>query len=123
MVTAIVIPIIIIYFYWLTKKEHRRYTDDWQKVGIIPEESIIHGKVLSLYEEKERFYQNKFVHVVHVIIQVDYKKVHAKWKTPLIGPISTPTISVDDELNLYGQWDNDAFLFGRFDVTNHSTTL
>ena len=46
MVTAIVIPIICFYFYWLTKKEMRESQQKWLQLKTVAEEAVISGEIV-----------------------------------------------------------------------------
>ena len=60
MVTAILIPIVVIYFYWLSKKEMQANYEEWVKLEDISEEALISGKIIEAQEQKERFYYHRF---------------------------------------------------------------
>lgn len=113
MVTAIVIPIICLYFYWLTKKEMRENYQKWIKLNDISEEAIISGVIVHLSESKQRFYYHRYVHVLELTVRSDLKKWKVKKITPLIKEVQLPDLQIGEYVNLYGNWKEGYFLVNR----------
>lgn len=113
MVTAIVIPIVLVYFYWLTKKEMQENYDQWLKLEDIPEEALISGKIIEVSEHKERFYYHRFNHVSVLKIDTGGKKAVVKKLTP-IRKGSCPTVFMEgDSYHFYGNWKAGYFAINR----------
>jgi ABC-type bacteriocin/lantibiotic exporter with double-glycine peptidase domain len=121
MVTGIVIPIICLYFYWLTKKEMRESYEKWADLNNVPEEAIISGEIVHMSESKERYYYHRYVHVLDLTIQSSAKK---QWKvkkiTPLMKNASLPSLNIGDTVHLYGNWKEEYFLVSRIHVKEQS---
>jgi hypothetical protein len=73
MVTAIVIPIICLYFYWLTKKEMKEHDRTWITAGDVRHEAVLTGEIKSIEEEKERFYYHRYIYVQTIQLQTATK--------------------------------------------------
>jgi hypothetical protein len=113
MVTAIVIPIVLVYFYWLTKKEMQENYEQWIKLEDIPEEAIVSGKIIEVSEHKERFYYHRFNHVSVLKIDTGGKKVVVKKLTPLRKGSKPTEFKEGDSLHLYGNWKDEYFAINR----------
>ncbi|RSD28140.1 hypothetical protein [Mesobacillus subterraneus] len=113
MVTAIVIPIILAYFYWLTKKEMQENYQEWLNLEDIPEEAIITGKILEIHEHKERFYYHRFNHVTVLKIMTDSKQVTVRKVTPVRKGASIPIFQKGDVVHLFGNWKQGYFSINR----------
>ncbi|WP_160720208.1 hypothetical protein [Bacillus sp. USDA818B3_A] len=114
MVTAILIPIICLYFYWLTKKEMKEQDKKWLEVGRVRQESIVYGEIKSISEEQQRFYYNRRILVQTLTLQTDIKVIHAVKKTPLTANVKTDTFLVGTAIKLYGSWEGSSFIFEHF---------
>lgn len=123
MVTAIVIPIICLYFYRLTKKEMRESYIKWAELNNVPEEAIISGEIVHVSESKQRFHYHRYVHVLDLTIQSSGQK---QWKvkkiTPLMKEAILPFVTVGDKVHLYGNWKEDYFHVSRINVKTESIT-
>ncbi|KON89221.1 hypothetical protein AF332_22040 [Sporosarcina globispora] len=117
MVTAIVIPIICLYFYWLTRKEMRESYEEWDSLNTVPEEAIISGEVVHISESRQRFYYYRYIHVLELAIQSKEKK-YSKIKkiTPMMKSAKIPSVAIGDSVHLYGNWKDDFFQVGRIDI-------
>jgi hypothetical protein len=113
MVTAIAIPIVLAYFYWLTKKEMQENYEEWLKLEDIPEEAIVSGKIVEVHEQKERFYYHRFNHVSVLKINTGVKKVIVKKVTPLRKQASPPVFREGETVHLYGNWKQGYFSINR----------
>ncbi|PLR97409.1 hypothetical protein [Bacillus sp. T33-2] len=118
MVTAIVIPIIFIYFYWLTRKEIRENHEKWLQLEHVPEEAVITGKILELTEARERFYYHRFNHVLNIKVQTDDKILTVKKITPIREGATFPEITPGEHVRFYGNWKEGYFQVGRIEGKN-----
>jgi hypothetical protein len=123
LVTAIVIPILIAYFYYLTKKERKKYVEQWMNVGKVREEAWIKGKVIDIQEKKERYYHHYFIYVIDVTLQDGHKKIVARIQIPATEQIEPPTFSHGEDIICYGEWKNKLFMFEKFTLLNHTTEV
>ena len=114
MVTAIVIPIICIYFYVLTKKEMKKQEQKWLEIGQVPLESVISGKIKSISETKQRFYYHRFLYVQEIKLQTNTKLITAKKITPLTKGVIIDTFHSGEMIKAYGRWKNNQFYFNQF---------
>ncbi|SFA75950.1 MULTISPECIES: hypothetical protein [unclassified Bacillus (in: firmicutes)] len=122
MVTAVVIPIILVYFYWLTKKEMKNKEEEWLKIGFVKEEAYLSGKVISAQNEITRFYYHRQILVQELTLQCDTKIIKAKKKHPLSTNTKVETIPEGASVKLYGQWDKQSFLYNRLENSNAQPT-
>lgn len=113
MVTAIVIPIVLIYFYLLTKKEMQENYDEWLQLEQIPEEAIVSGKIIEVREQKERFYYHRFNHVSVLKINTGVKELIVKKVTPLKKGAVPPVFKEGENVHLYGNWKQGYFAVSR----------
>ncbi|MBN8199454.1 hypothetical protein [Bacillus sp. NTK034] len=114
MVTAIVIPIICLYFFWLTKKEMREGYEKWASLQNVPEEAIISGEVVQISENRQRYNYSRYVHVLELTIQTkNSTQSNLKKITPLMKNTIIPSVKIGDAVHLYGNWKDDFFHVGR----------
>jgi hypothetical protein len=121
-ITAIVIPILFAYFYYLTKKERRKYYEKWTRIRNVKEEAWVKGIIIDVQERKERYYHHYFIHVIDVILHVSDKKIIARTQLPATTMVEKPIFPKGDTIICYGQWRNGIFFFEKF-LTNHSTEV
>jgi hypothetical protein len=122
MVTAIVIPIICLYFYWLTKKEMKEHDRKWIAVGDVHHEAILTGEIKSIEEEKERFYYHRYIYVQTIHLQTATKLITAKKITPLTKNLIKESFTIGDVVRLYGSWGNNKFLFNQYTIEKKVTS-
>ena len=117
MVTAIVIPIICLYFFWLTKKEMREGYEKWASLKTVPEEAIMSGEVVQISESRQRYNYSRYIHVLELTIQTKSNK-HSNIKkiTPLMKNTRIPSVKIGDSVHLYGNWKDDFFQVGRIQI-------
>lgn len=113
MITAIVIPIVLAYFYWLTKKEMQENYQEWVSLENIPEEAIISGKIVEVHEHKERFYYHRFNHITVLKINTGSKEITVKKITPLRNSAVPASFKKGEMVHLYGSWKQGDFLINR----------
>jgi hypothetical protein len=119
MVTAIVIPIICLYFFWLTRKEMREGYERWANLSDVPEEAIISGEIVHLRESMQRFHYSRYVHVLELTVQTkSIKHSNIKKITPIMNKTQTPSIKIGDRVHLYGNWKDDFFQVGRIQIAH-----
>ncbi|MGN7298433.1 hypothetical protein [Ferdinandcohnia sp. SAFN-114] len=116
MVTAIVIPLIIVYFYVLSKKERKKYEESWKDLEKVNEEAVIKGRIISKNEEKQRYYYHKFVHVTELKIKTSTGIIKAKRIIPLRGEYKPAQINLGDEISCIGEWTKDHFQFNKYQI-------
>lgn len=113
MVTAVVIPLVLIYFYWLTKKEMQENYEEWVKLENISEEALVSGKIIDVHEHKERFYYHRFNHVSVLKVQTGVKELTVKKITPIRKGTVPPVFKVGEIVHLYGNWKKGYFAINR----------
>ncbi|MCM3600315.1 hypothetical protein M3175_06190 [Robertmurraya korlensis] len=117
MVTAIVIPIIIIYFYIISKRELQSHTEQWLALEQVYEEAIVTGKINQIKIRKERFYYHRYVHIVELTLINNQTTTIVSKITPMVkGIILTNDFQLGDEVRVYGNWKEDHFRFGRYEI-------
>jgi hypothetical protein len=118
MVTAILIPIICFYFYWVTKKDMKENEQKWINLTNIYEEAIVSGKIIQLEKTRKRFYYHRYINVLNIQLQTDTKMIHVKRVTPFTKQKDPINLKIGDHVRLYGNWHENEFQFLRFDIVN-----
>lgn len=118
MVTAIVIPIICIYFYFITKKELRESHQKWIQLKNVPEEAMITGRISNVNVSKQRFSYHRFVYVIDIKIQADHSRWDVKKMIPIDGNVQLPQLHQGENVRVYGNWKEDFFLVSRIEFIN-----
>ncbi|MGD6856183.1 hypothetical protein ACQCVO_13995 [Bacillus infantis] len=113
MVTAIVIPIICLYFFWVTRKERRKSEAEWRSIGTVPEEAVIEGKVTALSLEKQRYYHHLHVWVLEMRIQAASKTIIARKLQAADQGFRNSDIKEGGYVILFGKWQKDIFIVNR----------
>jgi len=111
MVTAIVIPIICLYFYWLTKREMKAQEQKWHSIGQVSEEYVVKGKVISVNGEKQKFHFSRHIYVYTLVILADRRRITAIKSFPVKGnQIPTLSVNTEDTVLVYGGWREHQFM-------------
>lgn len=118
MVTAILIPIIILYFYWVTKKDLKENEQKWNSLTHLHEEAIISGEIIQLAERKKRFYYHRFIQVIDIHLKTKTKTINVKRITPYTKKSEPLPLKTGDLVRLYGNWQENEFRFLRYDLIN-----
>ncbi|TYS61480.1 hypothetical protein FZC74_04155 [Sutcliffiella horikoshii] len=118
MVTAIVIPILIGYFYWITIKEAKKQKERWKNVSMVPSEARVEGTILSLHTEKKRFYHKMYILETTCRIQNHTGITTVVYKQPYITECNPPPYTNGDVLQIVGRWDGELFLAGEITLMN-----
>ncbi|MEH7305307.1 hypothetical protein [Neobacillus drentensis] len=114
MVTAIVIPIICLYFFWLTKKEMKENDTKWALAGHVQQEAVVTGVIKSLIEEKQRFYYHRFIYVQSLKLQTETKFITIQKITPITKDFQIVSFKVGEYIRVYGKWEENKFLFNEY---------
>ncbi|MBU8877691.1 hypothetical protein BGM26_01645 [Bacillus sp. FJAT-29790] len=115
MVTAILIPIICLYFYWLTKKEMRESNEKWLQLKKVTEEAVISGTIVDLKGQRQRFSYYRYVYVLELAIQTELKKWQVKRVIPIEKGFQIPNLTIGEFINAYGNWKEDSFHVNRIE--------
>ncbi|MDX5475327.1 MAG: hypothetical protein LPK00_07285 [Bacillaceae bacterium] len=115
MVTAVVIPILILYFWWISVKEIKKQKKRWLSVSVIKEDSIIEGVIRSVTNKRERFYYHYFLHVTEIKLLHQSNIVLAQIKTPDTPEIKMPSLNGGDTVRLIGYWNENIFIVSRWE--------
>jgi hypothetical protein len=116
MVTAILIPIICFYFYWVTKNEMKENDQKWLNLTNIYEEAIVSGKIIQLDETCKRYYYHRYIDVISIQLQTDTKIIQVMRVTPFTKQKEPIPLKIGDRVRLYGNWKENEFQFLRFDI-------
>lgn len=122
MVTAIVIPIIFLYFFWLTRKEMKVQDQKWLSIGYVQQEAVLSGLINDIVEEKQRFYHNRYIYVQELKLQTDGKSVRIKKITPLTKNVNIHSFTVGEIIRVYGKWEGKQFFFNDYEEVNPMNT-
>lgn len=115
MVTAIVIPIICLYFYWLAKKDMEKSLQKWQELKNVPEEAVIYGEIMQVSGYKQRFSYYRFVYVLELSIQMDQRNWQVKKIIPIEKGFHPPEITKGENVVVYGNWKEEVFHISRIE--------
>ncbi|MFP5111152.1 hypothetical protein ACSU64_02015 [Bacillaceae bacterium C204] len=116
MVTAIVIPIICLYFYWLTKKEMKMNDTKWANAGHVKQEAILKGEIKSIIEEKQRFYYHRYIYVQLLKLQTETKLITVQKIMPMTKDFQRVSFNVGEVIKVYGQWEHNKFIFNEYKI-------
>jgi hypothetical protein len=114
MVTAIVIPIICFYFYFLTKKEMKQNKTRWLSCGQVKEESVIEGIIENVTNHREKFYRQHFVMVTKLQIRSHGKLYIVQFNTPITNDCELPQLPIQQHVTFYGSWNESIFHANRY---------
>ncbi|QFT88743.1 hypothetical protein FIU87_08810 [Bacillus sp. THAF10] len=113
MVTAIVIPALILYFYLVTKKEKTKQRERWEKLSEIPLEASVEGEILDCFTEKKRFYHEYYSLDTTMRIKEGNSLIKALIRQQL-KPDTTPySFSKGQTVQLLGKWEGTTFHIGK----------
>lgn len=113
MVTAIVIPIICLYFFWLTRKEMKDHKEQWLQLDNVTEESILSGIIKDIREEKQRFYYHYFMQVIEITLQTEFKQVKARKVSPYKKGMAPFHVNINEHVRLFGKYEKEYFIINR----------
>lgn len=113
MVTAIVIPIICLYFYLLAKKEMRTSMQKWVDLKNVPEEAIIYGEIKEVSGSKQRFSYYRFVYILELSIQMEQRRWIVRKVIPIEKGGTIPDVKKGDYVHVFGNWKEDYFQVSR----------
>ncbi len=114
MVAAIVIPILFLCFFIISKRERKDFTAKWLAVNIVEEEAILSGTITNITKEKQRYYYNRYIFVTDLVIKEQHKYTKARHIVPITNEITPPTFTHGTKIYCIGKWENDIFRFTKF---------
>jgi hypothetical protein len=120
LVTAILIPIICIYFYWVTKNDMKENEKKWLSLTDLQEEAIVTGKVLQIVHSNKRFYYHRYIHIIEISLQTEMNTIHVKRITPYNNQLEPFPIKIGDQVRLFGNWQENEFRFMRYDILSQN---
>ncbi|MBM7621720.1 hypothetical protein JOC95_003628 [Bacillus tianshenii] len=112
MVTAIVIPILILYFYWVTKKEKAKQRQNWEMLDQVRLEARIYGTITYLHTEKKRYYHELYMMVTTIRMQSGDRTITAVYRQPFKQGWKEFNLHPGSIVTLEGQWEKDTFIAG-----------
>ncbi|WP_066066423.1 hypothetical protein [Neobacillus soli] len=116
MVTAIVIPIICLYFFWLTRKEMKEQDAKWHAASKVRHEAVLTGEIKNIIEEKQRFYYHRYIYVITLQLQTSTKFITAKQVTPITKTFEKDIFTAGNIIRVYGSWEGSKFLFSDYEI-------
>ena len=118
MVTGILIPLICIYFYWLTRKEWKQMRKEWENTVNVQEHSRLSGELQSITKQREKFYLGLYLDVYLLEIKHDGKSSVALRKIPTNSGQYQFENFLFQKVTLYGRWDEGVFLINRLIISS-----
>jgi hypothetical protein len=118
MVAAIVIPILFLCFFIITKRERKEFTEKWLAVHNVEEEALLTGTITTITGEKQRYYYNRYIFVTDLIIKEQQRYKKARHILPITTEFTSPTstFAVGTKIQCVGKWENDIFRFTHFKI-------
>jgi hypothetical protein len=114
MVTAVVIPILCLYFFWITRKEMKLNDSKWLASAEVAKEAVLTGEIISINKEKQRFYYHRFILLYELSLQTETKLIKAKKIVPIRNNTEMVTFSIGDVVRIYGSWVGNHFHFNEY---------
>lgn len=114
MIAAIVIPILFLYFLYLTMKERKKRIQLWTNIGNIREESVIKGKIVQIYTSKYTYIGKYEVLEATLLIKTNNGTIKAKKKMPITSDFQPPYFEVNTTIYCYGSYIRQHFIFNRY---------
>ncbi|OCA85567.1 hypothetical protein A8F94_11820 [Bacillus sp. FJAT-27225] len=118
MVTAILIPIIILYFLWISIKETKEHEIKWREAGIAKEEAVIIGTIVSVSQEKQRFYYHRYLLVQELMVKTPAGLVKVRINTPLTKNTTFIKYESGQPVKVYGSWQDTWFHANRVETSS-----
>jgi hypothetical protein len=120
MVTAVVIPILCLYFYWITRKEMKLNDSKWLASAEVAKEAVLTGEIKSINQEKQRFYYHRYILIYELTLQTETKLIKAKKIIPIRNniEIEIDTFSVGEVIRIYGSWERNHFHFNEYQMVH-----
>jgi hypothetical protein len=118
MVTAVVIPILCLYFFWITRKEMKLNDSKWLASAEVAKEAVLTGEIISINKEKQRFYYHRFILLYELSLQTETKLIKAKKIVPIRNNTEMATFSVGDVVRIYGSWVGNHFHFNEYQLVH-----
>jgi hypothetical protein len=115
-ITAILIPMIILYFYYLSKRERAKQLKEWKQVGKIVEKEEVSGKVIQVISDTETFYHGKYVWRGEITVKTEGSIVKVLIRKPKDDTFSNLTIQKDADITCYGTRSASIFLANRIEI-------
>ena len=116
MVTAVVIPIICLYFYWITRKEMKLNDSKWLATAEVKKEAVLTGEIKSIHQEKQRYYYHRYIFVHELKLQTETKVISAKKISPIRNNTKIDTFSIGEIIRIFGCWEGNHFHFTEYEV-------
>lgn len=116
MVTAIVIPIIFVYFYWISVKERKRHEELWLAAATVEPEAILSGQIKDVLHDRQRFYYSRWHFVYEIKLQTQTGMTTVKKRTPLTKDLTIEQFTIGDTIRVFGRWENSEFYFSKYVV-------
>jgi hypothetical protein len=116
MVTAVVIPIICLYFFWITRKEMKLNDSKWLASAEVSKDAVLTGEIKSITQEKQRYYYHRYVLVNELTLQTETKLIKAKKICPIRNNSKADTFSIGEVIRIYGCWVGNRFHFNEYQV-------
>lgn len=123
MVTAIVIPVLFLYFYYITRKERKQFYNQWLQIGKVTEEAWVKGTITGIQEKTEHYYYNYKIYVIDLLLQHENEKVTARIQFPAIDSLQKPSFRIGETIICYGEWKNGVFLFATYHLVRSTTMV
>lgn len=112
MVTAIVIPILILYFYLITKKEKAKQRRKWEMLDHVRLEARIQGTITELSTVKKRYYHEMYMMVTTIRLQSNDRNVSVVFRQPFTQDWKEMNLQPGNAVLVEGRWEKDLFIAG-----------
>lgn len=113
MVTAIVIPVLILYFYWITKKEKEKRRKQWESLDQVTLEARIQGVIFDMNTLKKHYYHEMYMMVTTIQLQDGDRSIPVVLRQPYTQHWQILDLQSGNAILVEGRWEKDVFLAGR----------
>ncbi len=117
LVTAIVIPLLFLFFLFIVRKERKKQYQKWRDFGKIEEKTVESGIVQRIFSEKRKYYHELYVSRTELVIDNGVKVFQVIIEKPSDQKEATLEINQNDFVTCYGTWHNHSFLANRIRKT------
>ncbi|MBM7692394.1 hypothetical protein JOC77_001824 [Peribacillus deserti] len=85
-------------------------------LGEVNDEYLVHGKVIHVKGEKQKFHYNRYLYVYTLVIAADTGKMTALKIFPFRGDeIPSLPIRLEDTVSIFGEWREHQFIISRIE--------
>lgn len=117
MVTAVLIPLIFLYFFVVAVKERKKRYEEWLQINSIREVAFLEGEIKQIYSRVENYVGKNKIYIVQLLIKGKHSSVKAFSKTPITTDnLPSHEFIEGQQILCYGYWEQESFVFSRYEI-------